>query len=76
MVAFVPLPPILKPLIGAARLTPFGALAGGLLGAVAGGAGKRRRRRRRTLSAGEKADVSFLSNSISKKAAENYLLRR
>jgi len=72
----MPLPAIMKPLIGMAKLTPVGGFAAGLLGAVAGGAGKRKRRRRRTLTVGEKADINFLANSISKKSAEFYLLRR
>ena len=71
----MPFPPILK---AVARLHPVGALAVSALGgarAATSGA-PRRHRRRRALTKGELADISYLSSTISKKAAENYLLRR
>ena len=70
----MPFPPILK---AVARLHPVGALAVGALGGARAPSGApRRSRRRRALTKGELADISYLSSTISKKAAENYLLRR
>ena len=70
----MPFPPILK---AVARLHPVGALAVSALGGTRAPSGPpRRHRRRRALTKGELADISYLSSTISKKAAENYLLRR
>lgn len=62
---------------GAVKSTPIGGFASGLAAAVAGGAegeDKPKRHRRKSLTKGQMSDVIFLSNNISKKAAENYLL--
>lgn len=79
----MPLPGILAGAImsGAGKKILTGAASaflGGGSGAMGlvGGEDKPKRHRRKTLTKGMIADVTFLSNNISKKAAENYLLRQ
>lgn len=68
---------------GALKSTPIGGAlgglasslsAGGLSNALTGGDEKKKRRpRRRTLTLGQKADIQFLKDTVSLKAAEAYV---
>lgn len=75
----MPVPGFSKVLQGAVKgvikSTPIGGLAAGV-GSALGveGEDKPKRHRRKSLTKGQMSDVIFLSNNISKKAAENYLL--
>jgi len=65
---------------GAAKNTPIGGAIGAVANSLAPnafGAGesgaKKRRARRRNLTLGQKADIDFLKNTVSLKAAESYI---